>query len=426
MKWLNDNKLLRNFFSVVIWIVAYGAAIVWFGLFKDLDLDTVVLVDTGALTVIGFLAVKSLRWDITHRAFIAENIHNDELVEVNEDIINENKKIDDDILGQEYIDQYNKIKQDKANKTLTNYKLSKLRKKLRKIRIKTKKLFLNDRKFADYQKKIIGKYTQQITLLENNPVFDKKYKSVKYDDIISIGDAATKKAIPEHKKFKYDPKKDAWWSWFFSIFKFVGIGSTSIPFAINRQDWSVLGVYYIALTITALITVIRRYLTIRKRTGGPYLQYRRDALKFMRNINTYITNSKADREIKLNQEKVDKGSILKTDKDVVFTMDGNAYFVHRMDFFNLMESPGKYGFGKTYMEAYNNMIEDQRKENLIIDFIESLKDKDGEFVYTFEDIYGVSLEVFTQRIENCGYTVKIVKDSFGRKPNIMRIKEEIK
>lgn len=433
MKWLNNNKVLRNFFTVVVWIVAYGAAIVWFGLFKDLDLDTVVLVDTGALTIIGFIAIKSLRWDITQRGFIDENVNNLDLVEVNDGIVFENKAIEDDEVGQLYVDGYNKRKQEKADKELTDHKLSKLRKKLRTIRIKTKipffKRLFTKLDFIEYQKTIIDKYTTQISLLETNPVFNKKYKAVKYEDIIHVGDLITKKVIPEHKKFKYDPRKDAWWSWFFSIFKFVGIGATSIPFAINRQDWGILAAFYIALTITALITVIRRYLGIRKRTGGPYLQYRRDKWNFMKAINKFIVTTTALLEIKKNKEDTDKGLILKKDKDVIFTTDGDAYMIHRIEFVNPMQSRGKYGYGKTYMEAYDNMIIEQRNENAMVDFLlvlkEKLKYKKDEFVHTFVDgsMGYTTVEALNSRLEEHKYTAKSVIDHFGRKPTIMRIKK---
>jgi len=346
MNWLNNNKVLRNLFTFIVWIVAYGAAIIWFGLFKDLDLDTVVLVDAGALTVIGFFAVKALRFDITSRAFIDENLKNADLVEVNKGIVEENKKIEDDVLGQKYVDNHNKLKQDKANQELTDYKLGKLRKKLRKIRIRTKipffKRLFTKLEFIDWQTKTVDKYTEQIALLEKNPVFDKKHKQLKYQDAINVGDIISKKTMTEHEQLNYNPKKDAWWSWFFSIFKFIGIGSTSIPFAIARQDWSILGAFYIALTITALITVIKRYLSIRKRTGGPYLQARRFKWNFMKKINEFIRTTTDALAIIKNKEDTDKGLILKKDDDVIFTMDGNAYMIHRIDFVIELKETLKY------------------------------------------------------------------------------------
>jgi|LGOV01.1.fsa_nt_gb hypothetical protein len=438
LKRLQDDKLLRNIFTTIIIIAVYASAIVYMGILKDFVFDPELLTTIGAFSVIAFVGIKSIRWDTTQRAFIDENLKNEELTELNVKIIDENKKIKDDISGQECVNGWNTRDQLEANTNLTSYKLSKLRKRLRKIRVK-QTLPFRYRKFSKFETKeeLIKDLETNIELLEKNPAVDAKFKPMKYDDIINVSDMVKQKTIPKHKKYNYDPRKDPWWTWVFSIFKFVGISGTAIPFKAKNLDWETLGAFYLALTVTALITVIRRYRGIRRKTGSIYLQIRRDKYNDLVKINTYITDKQNKIEAAKNKADNDKATILRLTKDVVFTMDGTACMVHRLDFVNPMDSIGKYGYGDDYELAYAHMLKEEKTEQFLLDLEQTIRDhfktekpignakakKKEEFVYNHAtDLLNV--DKVNIRLQNKGCRTSIIKDQFSRKQPIIRVKNK--
>lgn len=356
MKYLNDAKVTKNVFTIIVYICVYGAALVYFGLFKHLDLKTVVILDIGALSIIGLFGVKVVNKDVTQRTFITANTKDEELAKTNDEITEVNDEITNDILGQEYVDNYNADEQKIANKKLTNFRISKLRKKLRKLRVRvSNNLPLKYRliRCKKTKSELITYFEDKIKLLEDNEMIDYKYKPIDYDDIIS-DNILLVKPIDKNKGYTWDPRKDPIWTWGFSILKVLGIGATAIPFGLNAQDWTILIPFYIGLTVSVLYTVFKRSFVIMKRVTGPYKQIRKNKLKFMKKIRDYINDKEASQSVISNQESTDKALILKEEPNIVFDMDGDAYFVHEIDFSNPMESY-EYGYGDSYISAYDNM-----------------------------------------------------------------------
>lgn len=431
MKFLENNKALRVSLSIILWLTIYAFVLIYLGFLKNLSFeDLTLLLDAGALSIIAFVGVKVLRFDATNNAFIAEKLSNDDLNKVDDELVLEIDKVTDDILAEEYMENLNEARQRIANKKLTKYVISKLRQELRDTRLRPK-LSLRYKLFSSFKTKDdrIKDLERQLKfyLKDENYVVDKKCKPLKLKDILNVGSLVKVKEMTENEEHNYDPRKDSFWTWFMSIFKFVGLGSLSIPYAMANDDLEILPAYLTALTVTAGITVIRRYIQIRKRTAGPYLQARKKKLKRVKEIVKNEQDVKSQLAIKKNKEDTDKSLILKKDKDVVFTMDGTAYMIHRLDFVNPMESSGKYGFGDTYMKAYDHMLKEQKLEEEFMNFVdilkENLKYKKDEYIYTFDDKMGLTVEALTNRIESHNYIVKLSTDTFHRKPPILRIKK---
>jgi hypothetical protein len=403
VNWTKYNKFLRNAFSFLLILIVYGAIIVYFGIFKNISFDGGVVLDIGAFTIISFLGVRSLRWDTTQRAFIDENTSNEELIEVNTKISEANKNIENDDLGNQFVDEHNEEKQKLANKKLTKQLIYKHHKKIRKLKVKGKHSWWFQLLNKNYTvEQHIQDLENKINALKKNEEFDKSFRPIKYDNLVSIGDTVIKKQMSETEQIDYDPRKDAWWSWAFAMLKFVGVAGTAIPFNLNNLDWSILIPFYIALTITAVITVVRRYISIRKKTATIYLHTRKTKLKLMKKCIDYIEDKETKERIRKNEEDTHKSQILKTDEDVVFSMDGNAYMVHRKDFINPIETPSLYGYGENYLDAYQDMQRNKQREDKYLEIIRNI------------DLY------FKEN--NDPYELRLNKDLFNKNFIITRIK----
>lgn len=255
MNLLNDEKLLKDIRSGVALTLALGLGLLYFGFYEQISLDAILNFGVGALAIISMISVWIVRIDISFRAFDDEIQNNEPL---RNDVLEMGKQQDlivDYDSAIDYIKLYNKEQQLLANKILTENVISRLESKIMRCKIKEKPY---------------DKYTNKINELKLIPLKDKTYKPIGLKQIKGYSKSG-KSEYSGLSRFVYNPKTDGnKQSLLIAPLKGLGIGGAgSIPFVMSASLKTIV-IYYSLLILSITMTVISRYLKVRKNTKEKY------------------------------------------------------------------------------------------------------------------------------------------------------------
>lgn len=265
---LENKEKMRNLRLGIATVLALGLGILYFGFFEQLSLELIFALEVGALGIIAYISYMILWWEIGEYGYEIECEDNEYIKDVSDNINQEIIKINEDF-ALIYIDNYNEKHQHIANITLTNNKINNLERKIRKYKFKKK-----DYSKLEYKKEF----------LQENPLFNYKYKPIEYDNLISISGKSKSKKY-QNAEFGYNPKIDGiYWASLFNLFKMVGLGLNAVvPFII--KDWKALITFYAILIISLSVMSLKRYFKIRLKTSTRFLDNLRNQHRLLLDIN---------------------------------------------------------------------------------------------------------------------------------------------
>jgi len=251
----NDEKLLKDIRSGIALSLALGLGFLYFGFAENITLSALFNFGIGALAVISMISVWIVRIDISFRAFDDEIEENEPLQNDIKSMEDEQDKIIDYDTCIDYIKKYNKQHQELANKIKTEKVIARLESKIVKAKI-------NEKPFTKFEIKISN--------LKRMPLVDKTYKDITLKQIKGYT-AKNKGEFNGLSRVVYNPKTDGnRRSLLFAPLKGFGIGGAgSIPFMVTASGKTIF-IYYVLLLLTISLTVITRYLKVRKNTKEKY------------------------------------------------------------------------------------------------------------------------------------------------------------
>lgn len=269
MDFLNNEKLLKDIRSAVALLFSLGLGLFYFGFYEQITLDAILNIGLGALAVISTISVWIVRIDISLRAFDDEIENNDPLRKDIEEMVEYQDKIVDYDSAIDYIKSYNKEQQLLADKILTEKVITRLETKIMRCKI-------NEKPYDKYQDKI--------NLLQMIPLKDKSYKPIGLRQIKGYSKNG-KKEYSGLSRFVYNPKTDGnKRSLMFAPLKGLGIGGAgSLPFVMSASAKTIL-IYYTLLILSIIMTVITRYLKVRKNTKEKYHIVVKNRTQFIKDL----------------------------------------------------------------------------------------------------------------------------------------------
>lgn len=275
---LNDKTFLKNLRTIIIIIIVIGVPLLYFGLFGSITLETLLSWKLGGLAIMSIGLVTLIRIDTKSRAFDDEINANKKLNEIENEIINKTKLMNNHIIGRKFVKYYNLKEQKEADENKTEYAIETLKQKISFMEIKGK--------FG----KRYNKLKNRILELEKHPLHD-KIKPIVYDELYNFNSKRLKKQASSKQKLTYNPKKENVVSSAFNVFmKGAGIGGAgSLPFIIG-EDIQTIMAFYFALFITVLITVLQSYIKTRYHTANRYMETRVFKLQLLNECIDYIKN----------------------------------------------------------------------------------------------------------------------------------------
>lgn len=247
---------------------------------------------------------------ISDYAMFIEKKENKEIQTVNEKIVNIKYSVEDDEIGFQFINEYNTTNQARSNIIKTEKKIVKLKYKRRKlnIRINTWKRL---KKLLELKlQKVQGK----IDVIEKKGLIDRKYKPIRYTDLLNKGDLNSNdnNNTGDRNSIYYNPAtKGNTKTLIFGMYRFIGVAGTgTIPFLITEK-FSTIFLYYLTLIATAIYRSLKRYTTVRQKTRTIYLATRERKLQLMKQMQDYIAAAKTRPSISelLNTEPVPVESV---------------------------------------------------------------------------------------------------------------------
>lgn len=255
MEFLNDEKLLKDVRSVIALISALGLGLLYFGFYEQITLDAILNFSVGALAIISMISIWIVRIDISLRAFGDEVDNNDPLRKDIEEMGTQQDLIVDYDSAIDYVKLYNIEQQLLADKILTEKVITRLERKIMRCKI---------------NEKPYDKYEDKINTLKILPLKDKTYKPISLRQIKGYSKSG-KKEYSGLSRFVYNPKTDGnKRSLILAPLKGFGIGGAgSIPFIMTASAKTIF-IYYALLIVSITMTVITRYLKVRKNTKEKY------------------------------------------------------------------------------------------------------------------------------------------------------------
>lgn len=265
---LENKEKMRNLRLGIATVLALGLGILYFGFFEQLSLELIFALEVGALGIIAYISYMILWWEIGEYGYEIECEDNQYIKDVSDSINEEIIKVNEDNASA-YIDNYNEKHQRIANITLTNNRINNLDRKIRKYKFKKK----------DY-----SKLEYKRTFLQENPLFNYKYKPIEYDNLISISGKSKSKKY-QNTELGYNPKTDGiYWASLFNLFKMAGLGLNAVvPFIIH--DLKALLTFYVILIVSLSVMSLKRYFKIRLKTATRFLDNLRNQHRLLVDIN---------------------------------------------------------------------------------------------------------------------------------------------
>jgi len=276
---LNDNEFLKNVRTTLILIIIIGVPILYFGFFDNITLSALMSWNLGGLAIMSIALVTLLRVDTKSRAFDDGIKYNNDLYQTEIDIIAENDKISDHILGRRFVKDYNKQQHKIEDEKATDKAIDKLNLKITALQIKekdkSKRCLKLKKKLAEL--KLKGKKG--------------KFTDINYEDLYNLNGKANKRGKGAKADLTYNPKKESIIANLFGIFfKGFGLGAAgSIPFLFHATFKTIL-IYYLTLFIACAITVVQTYIKMRYKMSHKYFDTRKFRLHMLKLVNAYIAN----------------------------------------------------------------------------------------------------------------------------------------
>jgi len=232
------------------------------------------------LTVVFAASLFIVRIEFKSRAFAAEMEENEELKVIEKQLFDEDVDIKNDELGIEYVANFNKDGQDKANRIKTENTILKLMEKRR-----------------DYIRR--GKSSRaldaEIDRLKQEPEIDTRFKPIRYTDLISKG-ATLKdsKDVLDRDMIYYDPVRQGNTRSIFTTFiRSLVPGSLGIGFLISEPLINIV-LYYAFLLIGFAWTISTQYIITRQNTKTIYFSTRKNKLTLLQEMKKYINERLAE------------------------------------------------------------------------------------------------------------------------------------
>jgi len=279
-QWLNDilgnEKLLRDIRTGMAVTASLLLAIIYWGFVQNFDWSGIQLGRVLGLTIVFSVSVFIVRLEFKSRGFQAEMDENTELREVEKTLFDEDVNIQYDELGIEWVTEFNRKGQEKANRIKTENRIMKLQEK-RRNRIR--------------QGRSITDIDAEIERLKNDNLIDTRYKPLRYTDLISKGaDYKNTKDVIDRDQIYYNPVKQGNVSGFLGTFlRSVIPGSIGITFLLEEPVVNIV-LYYIFLLIAFAWTISTQYVLTRRNTATKYFNTRKNKLTLLREMKTYIQN----------------------------------------------------------------------------------------------------------------------------------------
>jgi hypothetical protein len=283
-KWINEilsnEKLLRDIRTGVVLTIALSLAVVYWGFLSNFAWTGVEIRKVLGLTVVFASSLFIVRIEFKSRAFAAEMEENEELKVIEKQLFDEDVDIKNDELGIEYVANFNKDGQDKANRIKTENTILKLMEKRR-----------------DYIRR--GKSSRaldaEIDRLKQEPEIDTRFKPIRYTDLISKG-ATLKdsKDVLDRDMIYYDPVRQGNTRSIFTTFiRSLVPGSLGIGFLISEPLINIV-LYYAFLLIGFAWTISTQYIITRQNTKTIYFSTRKNKLTLLQEMKKYINQRLAE------------------------------------------------------------------------------------------------------------------------------------
>jgi hypothetical protein len=293
-QWLNDilgnEKLLRDIRTGMAVTASLLLAIIYWGFVQNFDFSGIQLGRVLGLTVVFTVSVFIVRLEFKSRGFQAEMDENKDLQEIEKTLFNEDVNIQYDQLGIEWVGEFNRKGQEKANRIKTENRIMKLQEK-RRNRIR--------------QNRVTTSIDLEIERLKKDNLIDTRYKPLRYTDLISKGaDYKNAKDVIDRDQIYYNPVKHGNFSGFLGTFlRSVIPGSIGITFLLEEPIVNIL-LYYIFLLIAFAWTISTQYILTRRNTATKYFNTRKNKLTLLREMKNYIQNelgkNKTEQEISIS------------------------------------------------------------------------------------------------------------------------------
>ncbi len=277
-QWLNDilgnEKLLRDIRTGMAVTASLLLAIIYWGFVQNFDFSGIQLGRVLGLTIVFTISVFVVRLEFKSRGFQAEMDENQELREVEKTLFDEDVNIQHDELGIEWVSEFNRKGQEKANRIKTENRIMKLQEKRRSL-IRRNKPTTN--------------IDLEIERLRNDNLIDTRFKPVRYTDLISKGaDYKNAKDVIDRDQIYYNPVKQGNVSGFVgTLLRSIVPGSIGITFLLEEPFVNIL-LYYVFLLVAFAWTISTQYILTRRNTATKYFNTRKNKLVLLREMKAYI------------------------------------------------------------------------------------------------------------------------------------------
>jgi len=285
--WLNqilgNEKLLRDIRTGVAVTASLLLAIIYWGFVQNFDWSGVELTKVLGLTIVFTISVFIVRIEFKNRGFQSEMDENIELQDIEKTLFDEDVNIQHDDLGIEWVAEFNRSGQDKANRIKTENRIMKLQER-RRNRIR------------------LGKPTKTIDIeierLRNDNLIDTRYKPLRYTDLISKGvEYKNSKDVIDRDQIYYNPVRHGNLSGFFTTFlRSIIPGSIGITFLLDEPIVNIV-LYYLFLLIAFAWTISTQYILTKRQTATRYLNTRKNKLTLLREMKLYIKTKTKNLEV---------------------------------------------------------------------------------------------------------------------------------
>lgn len=288
---LSNDKLLRDIRTSVTITAALLLALIYWGFLQNFDWSGLQLTKVLGLTVIFTVSVFVVRLEFKSRGFQAEMDENTDLQELEKKLFDEDVNIKHDRLGIEWVAEFNKQGQEKANRIKTDNKVTKLQERRRNLIRRNKSTATVDR---------------EIERLQHEELIDTRFKPLRYTDLISKGaDYNSNKDVIDRDQIYYNPVKQGNIKGFASTFlRSIIPGSIGITFLLEEPIVNIV-LYYVFLLIAFAWTISTQYVWTRRQTKTRYYETRKNKLTLLREMKLYI------------EQKIKEQQPLQTDPTVV-------------------------------------------------------------------------------------------------------------
>lgn len=285
---LSNDKLLRDIRTGVTITAALLLAIIYWGFLQNFDWSGIQLTKVLGLTIVFTTSVFIVRIEFKARGFQAELDENTELQEVEKQLFDEDVNIKHDAIGIEWVAEFNRLGQEKANRIKTESRVTKLQERRRSLIRRNKPTDNVDR---------------EIDRLSKEQLIDTRFKPLRYTDLISkSAEYNSNKDVIDRDQIYYNPVRQGNVRGLASTFlRSIVPGSIGITFLL-QEPWINIILYYVFLVISFAWTISTQYVLTRKQTKTRYYETRKNKLILLREMKEYINKKLAEQEQKPLQE----------------------------------------------------------------------------------------------------------------------------